>query len=595
MTLEDNQRDLLGLRRRRGVIKGSLTRIKTFVKDFNTNNQPMSLLEFRQDELPQINRKFDDVQSQIELLSDDTAQETDERNAFEMEYYSIRSQIQEIVNTQKSQNTSLISNQSVGAVQNFNRVRLPPITLPTFDGNIQEWASFFDCFKAMVHNEDTYPAAQKFSYLRSTLTGAALDVVRAIPMTEANYEVALKRLRQRYENKSMIIQSHIRAILDCPQMETATAGELQSLHSRVVSHTAALEAIGQPVEQWDAWLVTVILRKLDHATAQDWQLRREDTELPTYKQLEEYLASRCVALESTETFAIKGDLKKKSTTNYSLGKRVTLAAIETKSEKCACCSHMHKIYACKKFRDLSQGERFNVVRSARMCFNCLSTNHMAPKCQSNSKCQLCGGKHNTLLHFEKPTQGEPSETVNRRTTHEVESASSEHSGNEVTQAHSYLAARPKSSYVFLSTAEVLVTDSKGYKRKCRAVLDSGSMINFVSRSFSNALQLQTRKTELPIRGVGSSQVQSVAVVDIQVDSRVRKFQARLPFHVLPTVVSELPSCPMPKGGWDIPQNLISELADTKFYEAGEVDLLIGAELFYRILEKERILLNNNSQ
>jgi len=246
MTLDEAQKDLLGLRKRRGVIKEFLTRIKTFIRCFDTNEQPMSLLEFRQDELPQINKKFDDVQSQIELLSDDASQENEERNSFEMIYYSIRSQIKEIVNVQNSQTTTLISNQSVGVPHYSNRARLPPISLPTFDGNIQEWESFFDFFKAAVHNEDAYPPAQKFSYLRSSLVGVALDVIRAIPMTEANYDIALKRLKQRYENKSMIIQSHIRAILDCPQVESTSADELQSLHSRVASHTAALEALGQP-------------------------------------------------------------------------------------------------------------------------------------------------------------------------------------------------------------------------------------------------------------------------------------------------------------------------------------------------------------
>jgi len=367
----------------------------------------MSLLEFRQDELPQINRKFDDVQSQIELLSDDATQEIEERNSFEMEYYSIRLQIKEIVNVQNSQTTTLISNQSVGLPHYSNRARLPPISLPTFDGNIQEWESFFDFFKAAVHNEDAYPPAQKFSYLRSSLVGAALDVIRAIPMTETNYDIALKRLKQRYENKIMIIQSHIRAILDCSQVESTSAGELQSLHSRVASHTAALEVLGQPVVQWDAWLVTIILRKLDHATAQEWQLRRKDTQLPTYKELEEFLASRCVVLESTEAFMNKNELKKKSSINH-LRKRVTLAAIETKSEKCACCSQTHRIYACKKFKDLPQSERFNVVRSARMCFNCLSSYHMASQCQSKSTCQVFRSKHNTLLHFEKSSQGETS-------------------------------------------------------------------------------------------------------------------------------------------------------------------------------------------
>lgn len=96
-----------------------------------------------------------------------------------------------------------------------------------------------------------------------------MDVVRAIPITEANYDIALKRIKQRYENRNMVIQSHIRAILDCPPVKTTTTGGLQSLHSKVLYHTAALEALGQLVAQWDAWLVTIILRKLNHVTIQE--------------------------------------------------------------------------------------------------------------------------------------------------------------------------------------------------------------------------------------------------------------------------------------------------------------------------------------
>jgi len=151
--------------------------------------------------------------------------------------------MQEIVNTEKCHNSS-INNNSVSTVA-VQRARLAPVLLPKFHGNIQEYESYFDCFKAMVHNEDVYPPAQKFSYLRSSLSGPALDVIKAILMTETNYAVAIKRLQQRYENKSLVIQSHIRAILDYPQVESTTAVELQALHSNVVSHVAALEALGQ--------------------------------------------------------------------------------------------------------------------------------------------------------------------------------------------------------------------------------------------------------------------------------------------------------------------------------------------------------------
>lgn len=57
------------------------------------------------------------------------------------------------------------------------------------------------------------------------------------------------RLHQRHDNKRMVIQSHIRAILDCSQVESVTAVGLQTWHSTIVSHIAALEVFGQPITQ----------------------------------------------------------------------------------------------------------------------------------------------------------------------------------------------------------------------------------------------------------------------------------------------------------------------------------------------------------
>jgi len=68
---EDQQKVLVDLKRKRGVVKASLTRTRTFVSKFVPGEQAVSLLEFRQEELPQLNRKFDEIQSQIELISTD--------------------------------------------------------------------------------------------------------------------------------------------------------------------------------------------------------------------------------------------------------------------------------------------------------------------------------------------------------------------------------------------------------------------------------------------------------------------------------------------------------------------------------------------
>jgi DNA repair ATPase RecN len=87
---EQGQKVLSDLKRKRGVVKDSLTRMSNYVTKFNTETDDVALLEFRQEELPQLNRKFDDIQSQIELLEDDFDIEADERDKFEVDYFLIR-------------------------------------------------------------------------------------------------------------------------------------------------------------------------------------------------------------------------------------------------------------------------------------------------------------------------------------------------------------------------------------------------------------------------------------------------------------------------------------------------------------------------
>jgi len=137
---------------------------------------------------------------------------------------------------------------------------------------------------------------------------------------------------------------------------------------------------------------------------------------------------------------------------------------------------------------------------------------------------------------------------------------------------------------------VQVTDSRGFNRDARAVLDSGSMVNFISRNLLNVLQLNTQKTRLPIQGVGASQVQSVAKVEIRVNSKITNYKIILSCFVLPTVVSELPACNASAKNWNIPSELRCKLADPKFDKAGSVDLLIGAGIFYELLEAEHVSL-----
>jgi len=101
-------------------------------------------------------------------MVDDIDKEEEERGRFENEFFKIRSTIQEIINIKKVFNNSThnsILNMSTTQI----RVQLPPIKLPEFHGNIQDWESYYDCFRSMVHEDNNLAPAHKFYYLRASV------------------------------------------------------------------------------------------------------------------------------------------------------------------------------------------------------------------------------------------------------------------------------------------------------------------------------------------------------------------------------------------------------------------------------------------
>jgi len=83
-----------------------------------------------------------------------------EREKFKIAYFGIRSQMHETINIEKVKNSSINSNNG-----SSHKARLASITLSKFEGNIQEWQSFFDCYKTMVHYDNSYPLKKWSQFL----------------------------------------------------------------------------------------------------------------------------------------------------------------------------------------------------------------------------------------------------------------------------------------------------------------------------------------------------------------------------------------------------------------------------------------------
>ena len=73
--------------------------------------------------------------------------------------------------------------------------KLPTLSLPTFNGDLLSYQTFWDSFETTVHNNPGLSDKQKFGYLKSLLEGDAARKIDGFSLTNANYEQALDLLK----------------------------------------------------------------------------------------------------------------------------------------------------------------------------------------------------------------------------------------------------------------------------------------------------------------------------------------------------------------------------------------------------------------
>ncbi|XP_026828429.1 uncharacterized protein LOC113562648 [Ooceraea biroi] len=281
------------LKKKRATIKGSCTRIQTFMNNISQiTSDVIAHIEERRERLDAYWCDYDNVQTEIETLDD---KEVEDRIAFEDAFYLLRAQMRRLLaNTSGRYTSSSVSHttasQSESKVDSSASVRLPKISLPSFSGKYEEWLPFHDMFIAIVHDNKALNNIQRFQYLRASLSGDAASLIAALEISDSNYAVAWDILRQRYDNKRVIIQTHIRGIMDLPAMVKENSKELRQISDGACRHILALKALKRPVDYWDDLLVYILSSKLDSVTAKEWQSSLKNGEIPTFKQFTEFVS-----------------------------------------------------------------------------------------------------------------------------------------------------------------------------------------------------------------------------------------------------------------------------------------------------------------
>ncbi|XP_074026909.1 uncharacterized protein [Leptinotarsa decemlineata] len=99
------------------------------------------------------------------------------------------------------------------SVQGLN-AKLQPIELPRFSGVPEEWPTFYEIFKKLVHENEGYTNVEKVTHLVTHLEGSARSVCASIPPTADKYSVISKALTARFDDKRALASSYIEKILN---------------------------------------------------------------------------------------------------------------------------------------------------------------------------------------------------------------------------------------------------------------------------------------------------------------------------------------------------------------------------------------------
>ncbi len=212
-----------------------------------------------------------------------------------------------------------------------------------------------------------------------------------------------------------------------------------------------------------------------------------------------------------------------------------------------------------------------MVQKVRACFNCLTPghNHNGKTCSSTRSCKTCGKRPHTLLHREETQPSDPPPTLPA----------------EAPRVPVFTTINDDSQTALFMTCQAKVSMPTGVL-KVRAIIDSASALSFVTNKV--AVQLQARKFRRPMN---ITRIQDTQVSNENMCTNLKLTlspvdQPQMKFQFTPAVVSkittELPIVAV-AGVRSSPYMQGLKLADPEFDRPGQIDMLLGVDVFNRIM------------
>ena len=350
-------------------------------------------------------KRIDDAWSQVtvaqEELADVNKEEPTDLTEAQQKYRALVERLTKLIDNARLStiSTPIFSGVSPPAIARTTTIKLPAIQLPTFDGTIENWNSFYHIFHVTIDQNNELTAVEKLYYLRSLLTGRAAKSIDSLGSTENDYSNAMAILKEKFHYPGYICLRHWNEILKHPKLTQETPEAIGNLIDRVNIHLRMLKNLGQPITS-DVVIIGVLLTKLSANTIHQWELTLPDKNLPSYTHLLDFLRTRTNRTMFATANSKGGAPKQYPRLQKGVPRSYTNTAVHFAST-CPICGEPHKIWNCNIFMTKPVRERITITKKALLCTNCLRKGHVSGKCFAVGNCRVCRQRHHTLLHLYK--------------------------------------------------------------------------------------------------------------------------------------------------------------------------------------------------
>ncbi|EPB69961.1 hypothetical protein ANCCEY_10955 [Ancylostoma ceylanicum] len=255
----------------------------------------------------------------------------------------------------------------------FMQTVLLRLTVPKFSGKRQEWDMFWALFKTNI-DEQPISSMMKYNYLLQAVTGEARQVAGRYQLIEANHNMVVNALKQKYGRDSSIVEDLLAEFGRCKASGPSTRQQIALL-----DHIAAIvQQLSSKGENTNTKLfLNSVLRKFDSHTQTKALERREslnDMSEWTWSKLYTHLSEKLEVRDKVERAQEALNQKPQIPPPPSQSKMTT----GRPTSQCIYCkATSHRSAEC---REVPESERKTFLVRDQLCINCGRANYRVTDC-----------------------------------------------------------------------------------------------------------------------------------------------------------------------------------------------------------------------